>query len=164
MHFRKSARQTTLQPMFSALRIRYNFAARPSDRVHNEKMAAARDNPEYSKQTDSKFTPKGAATDLIAEMCILNDVIKRAWETHDFKVKMLDWSGSRGSRLAYTCRLCGRKFCLFTISNQGTWAVDGEGRALQSTVSDRWLAESCPRLLNTRDDEDRKLLSKLSTQ
>ena len=92
----------------------------------------------------------------------MSDVTKRVWETHDFKVKMLDWSGSRGSRLAYTCRLCGRKFCLFTISRQGAWAVDAEGRALQNAVSDRWLAESCPRQIGTRDDEDRKLLSRLA--
>jgi hypothetical protein len=95
---------------------------------------------------------------------MLDDGIKRAWATHDFKVKMLDWSGARGSRLAYTCRLCGRRFCLFTIMNQGTWAVDGEGRALEHGVSARWLAESCPRLLNDRDDEDRKLLSRPSAQ
>jgi hypothetical protein len=38
--------------------------------------------------------------------------------------------------------------------------VDGEGRALQSAVTDRWLAESCPRQIATRDDEDRKLLSR----
>jgi hypothetical protein len=94
------------------------------------------------------------------EVYILSDVIKRAWATHDFKVKMLDWSGARGSRLAYTCRLCGRKFCLFTILNQGTWAVDGEGRALETAVSSRWLNEGCPRLFNTKDDEDRKRLSK----
>jgi hypothetical protein len=96
------------------------------------------------------------------EASILNDVIKRAWATHDFKVKMLDWSGVRGSRLAYTCRLCGRRFCLFTIQNQGTWAVDAEGRALETAVSARWLGESCPRLLNTGDDEDRKRLSRPS--
>jgi len=95
---------------------------------------------------------------------MLNDVIKRAWATHDFKVKMLDWSGARGSRLAYTCRLCSRRFCLFTILNRGTWAVDSEGHALEHAVSNRWLAESCPRLLINRDEEDRKLLSKLPTQ
>jgi hypothetical protein len=95
---------------------------------------------------------------------MLNDAIKRAWATHDFKVKMLDWSGGRGSRLAYTCRLCGRRFCLFTIMNHGTWAVDGEGHELENAVTDRWLAQSCPRLLNTEDDEDRKRLSRASAQ
>ncbi|MGO9058366.1 MAG: hypothetical protein ACLQU2_13435 [Candidatus Binataceae bacterium] len=42
--------------------------------------------------------------------------------------------------------------------------MDGEGHALEHAVSARWLAESCPRLLNNQDDEDRKLLSKLPTQ
>lgn len=82
------------------------------------------------------------------------------WQSHDFIVKMLDWSAVRGSRLSYTCRRCGRKFCLFTAVSQGTWAVDTEGRALEGMVSDRWLAEQCPRLFNAKDDEDRKRLVK----
>lgn len=89
---------------------------------------------------------------------------KRAWDTHDFKVKMLDWSAARGSRLAYTCRHCGRRFCHFTILSQGAWAVDDDGRALDNTVSDRWLAEHCPRLLNITDDGDRKRLSRPPAQ
>jgi hypothetical protein len=83
---------------------------------------------------------------------------KQPWRTHDFKVKMLDWSASRGSRLRYACRVCGRKFCHFTVLNQGAWAVDGDGRALESAVSVRWLAENCPRLFSTDDDQDRKRL------
>ncbi len=83
---------------------------------------------------------------------------KHPWETHDFKVKMLDWSAARGSRLAHTCRLCGRNFCQFTVLNQGRWAVDGEGRALENAVSDRWLSEDCPRFHDAKDDEDRKRL------
>jgi hypothetical protein len=89
-------------------------------------------------------------------------IINKSWETHDFKVKMLDWSAARGSRLAYTCRLCGRRFCCFTIHNRDAWAAtDGEGRALESTVSDRWLSERCPRTVSASDDEDRKRLSKV---
>jgi hypothetical protein len=90
----------------------------------------------------------------------LDGKTKKPWDTHDFKVKMLDWTAARGSRLAYTCRHCGRKFCHFTILNQGAWAVDGDGRALENSVSDRWLAEQCPRLLNVRDEDDRKRLSR----
>jgi len=71
-------------------------------------------------------------------------IIRTFWETHDFKVKMLDWSAARGSRLAYTCRFCGRRFCCFTIHNRGAWATDCEGRPLESTVSDRWLSEQMP--------------------
>lgn len=85
---------------------------------------------------------------------------KKPWETHDFRVKMLDWSAARGSRLAYSCRFCGRVFCCFTIHNNGAWAADGNGKALDSAVSDRWLSEPCPRLFDARDEEDRKRLSK----
>ena len=90
--------------------------------------------------------------------------IKKPWETHDFKVKMLDWSAARGSRLAYSCRFCGRVFCSFTIQNHGAWAADSSGRALESAVSDRWLSEQCPRLLSAGDDEDRKRLSRPPAQ
>ena len=82
---------------------------------------------------------------------------KTPWETHDFKVTMLDWSADRGSRLAHLCRLCGRRFCQFTlVRGQGPWAVDSKGRALDSGVSDRWLSEECPRLFKASDENDRK--------
>lgn len=89
---------------------------------------------------------------------------EKQWNTHDFKVKMLDWSAARGSRLAYTCRRCGRKFSHFTILGRESWAIDGEGRALDSVVSNRWLSEECPRLFNAKDDEDRKQLSRTAAQ
>lgn len=82
------------------------------------------------------------------------------WETHDFAVKMLNWSAARGSMLAYRCRRCGRKFHHFSVASQDIWAVDGAGRALEGIVSDRWLSEECPRLFSAKDDEDRKRLSK----
>lgn len=82
------------------------------------------------------------------------------WDTHDFTVKMLDWSSLKGSRLAYTCRRCGRKFCHYSLLSRETWAVDETGRALDSTVSNRWLAEACPRRFNGQDDEDRKQIPK----
>ena len=82
------------------------------------------------------------------------------WETHDFMAKMLDWSPAPGSKLAYRCRRCGCSFCHFTRASRDMWAVDGEGRALDATVSDRWLSEECPRLFGMKDDEDRKRLSK----
>lgn len=84
---------------------------------------------------------------------------RKSWETHDFTVKMLDWSAARGSRLAYTCRKCGRKFCHFSILSQTAWAVDREGRALEGLVSDRWLSEGCPGP-TANDDEDRRRLSR----
>ncbi len=83
-----------------------------------------------------------------------------SWKTHDFKVKMLDWSAARGSRLVYTCRLCGRAFCSFTLRNNGAWATDGIGRPLENAVSSRWLSEKCPRNFSPNDNDDRKRLSK----
>ena len=84
----------------------------------------------------------------------------RNWDTHDFAVKMLAWSAARGSTLEYRCRRCGRNFHLFTATSRDIWAVDGEGRALEGIVSDRWLWAECPRLVSVTDDEDRKRLSK----
>jgi hypothetical protein len=80
------------------------------------------------------------------------------WNTHDFKVKMLDWSAARGSRLMHTCRRCGRGFCRYTVLSHGIWAIDGEGHALENTVSNQWLSEACPRVTNESDDRDRKRL------
>ncbi len=80
-------------------------------------------------------------------------------QTHDFAVKMLDWSAARGSKLAYRCRRCGRRFHHFSAASRDMWAVDGEGRALERMISSRWLAEECPRSFSASDDEDRKQLS-----
>jgi hypothetical protein len=85
-------------------------------------------------------------------------MIENLWDTHDFKVKMLDWSATRGSRLAHTCRRCGRGFCRFTLLTHGVWAIDGEGRALENSVSSRWLSEACPRVTGENDEKDRKRL------
>jgi hypothetical protein len=82
------------------------------------------------------------------------------WNTHDFKVKALDWSATRGSRLAFSCRFCGRRFCRFSSLGRGTWAVDSDGHELENAVTERWLAERCPRLFGVQDEEDRKRLSK----
>jgi len=87
-------------------------------------------------------------------------MLETNWTTHDFTVKMLDWSAARGSRLAYSCRRCGRKFSLFSLMSRDAWATDGEGRPLESMISNRWLAEACPRSFGAGDDEDRKRLSK----
>jgi hypothetical protein len=83
------------------------------------------------------------------------------WNTHDFKVKMLDWSPTPGSRLAHTCRRCGRGFCSFTIAH-GVWAIDGESRPLENSVSEQWLSQACPRVRDEKDDKDRKRLRALS--
>lgn len=80
------------------------------------------------------------------------------WNTHDFKVKMLDWSAARGSRLAHTCRRCGRGFCRFTLVGHGVWAIDGEGRTLETAVTNQWLSEACARVTNENDNNDRKRL------
>jgi hypothetical protein len=85
-------------------------------------------------------------------------MIENPWDTHDFTVKMLDWSAARGSRLAYTCRRCGRAFCRFTLLTHGVWAIDDEGRTLENSVSSRWLSEACPRITSENDNSDRKRL------
>jgi len=89
---------------------------------------------------------------------------KDTWDTHDFKVKMLDWSAARGSRLAHTCRRCGRGFCGYTILGHGIWAIDVEGRALENSVSNQWLLEACPRVTSDNDDRDRKRLRDSAAQ
>ena len=73
---------------------------------------------------------------------------------------MLAWSEAQGSTLEYKCRRCGRSFRQFTAARRGTWAVDGEGRALESGVGDRWLSDECPLLFDGKDEDDRKRLSK----
>lgn len=82
------------------------------------------------------------------------------WGTHDFAVKMLDWSAARGSRLSYRCRRCGRNFQHFSSASRNVWAVDEQGRTLEAVVSDRWLSEACPRMFSLKDDEERRRLSK----
>lgn len=82
------------------------------------------------------------------------------WDTHDFTVRMLDWSPVKGSKLVYRCRRCGRNFHNFSAESRNVWAVDEDGRALENAISDRWLSENCPRLLNVKDDEDRRRLYK----
>lgn len=82
------------------------------------------------------------------------------WATHDFAVKMLDWSAARGSRLAYRCRRCGRNFQHFSLASRNVWAVDDQRRPLEDIVSNRWLSEACPRISGVRDDEDRRRLLK----
>ncbi len=86
------------------------------------------------------------------------NMTENPWNTHDFKVKMLDWSAARGSRLAHTCRRCGRGFSRFTVLSHGVWAIDGEGRTLETVVSNQWLSEDCPRVTNENDDKNRKRL------
>lgn len=91
-------------------------------------------------------------------------MLENQWNTHDFKVKMLDWSAARGSRLAHTCRRCGRGFCRFTVLSHGVWAIDGEGHVLENTVSNQWLSEACPRVTNESDNKDRKRLRDTADQ
>jgi hypothetical protein len=78
------------------------------------------------------------------------------WRTHDWKVRTLESiAAGGGSRLAFTCRSCGRIFNQTTI-NSRTWAVDELGVALNDSVTNRWLAEACLRRPADSDDEDRR--------
>lgn len=83
------------------------------------------------------------------------------WSTHDFRVKTLEGlaPGTSGSRLGFSCRSCGRKFSQ-TPGNHRTWAVNEQGMALESAVTDRWLSESCPHHSAASDEDDRTRLRK----
>jgi hypothetical protein len=79
------------------------------------------------------------------------------WRTHDWKVRTIESiAPGGGSRLAFTCRSCGRIFNQTTI-NSRTWAVDEGGTALSDNVTNLWLAESCLRKPSDGDVDDRKL-------
>jgi len=78
------------------------------------------------------------------------------WRTHDWKVRTIESiAPGGGSRLAFTCRSCGRIFNQTTI-NSRTWAVDTGGVALSDNVTTRWLAETCLRKPADGDEDDRK--------
>ena len=85
------------------------------------------------------------------------------WRTHDWKVRTIESiAPGGGSRLAFTCRSCGRIFNQTTI-NSRTWAVDTGGTALSDNVTTRWLAESCARRPGDSDEDDRKQFKNSST-
>jgi hypothetical protein len=78
-----------------------------------------------------------------------------AWKTHDWKVRTIESIiPGGGSRLAFTCRGCGRAFNQTTL-NRRTWAVDSAGVALADEVTERWLDEKCERRPTKTDDADR---------
>jgi hypothetical protein len=77
------------------------------------------------------------------------------WESHDWKVKTLESvSAGGGSRLAFTCRGCERKF-VYTTANNRAWATSGDGTALSDEISSRWLAQTCPGRPGEKDNQDR---------
>ena len=83
---------------------------------------------------------------------------KSPWESHDWKVKTLEsLSAGGGSRLAYTCRSCERRFSFMTASSRA-WAVAHDGQALSDEVSSRWLGQHCPGHLEAGDAHDREQL------
>jgi hypothetical protein len=80
---------------------------------------------------------------------------KTPWESHDWKVKTLEsLSAGGGSKLAFTCRGCERKFT-YTTANNRAWATSADGSALADEISSRWLAESCPGRPGKGDNKDR---------
>jgi len=80
---------------------------------------------------------------------------KTPWESHDWKVKTLESvSAGGGSKLAFTCRSCERKFT-HTTANNRAWATSSDGTALADEVSSRWLAQSCPGRPGKGDKKDR---------
>ena len=66
---------------------------------------------------------------------------KTPWESHDWKVKTVEsLSAGGGSKLAFTCRSCERKFN-HTTANNRAWATSADETALADDVTTRWLTE-----------------------
>jgi len=87
---------------------------------------------------------------------------KTPWESHDWKVKTLEsLCAGGGSKLAYTCRSCERKFT-YTTANNRAWATSDDGTALADEVSTRWLAEPCPRRPGEHDHKERLKMKHLA--
>ena|ERR1700722_6762244 len=79
---------------------------------------------------------------------------KTPWESHAWKVKTLESvSPDGGSKLAYTCRSCERKFT-FTTANNRAWATNARGTALADDITARWLTENCLRRPGEHDHKD----------
>ncbi len=77
------------------------------------------------------------------------------WQSHDWKVKTLESIiPGGGSKLAFTCRACERKFT-HTTANNRAWATSGDGTPLADEVTSRWLAQSCPGRPAKGDNKDR---------
>jgi hypothetical protein len=67
---------------------------------------------------------------------------KTPWKSHNWKVKTLESvSAGGGSKLAFTCRACERKFTFKTANNRA-WATSVDGTALADEITSRWLAQS----------------------
>jgi hypothetical protein len=80
---------------------------------------------------------------------------KTPWESHDWKVKTVEsLNAGGGSKLAFTCRACERKFT-HTTANNRAWATSADGTALADEVTTRWLTEPCPRRPGDHDHKDR---------
>jgi len=80
------------------------------------------------------------------------------WESHDWRVKTLEsLSAGGGSKLAYTCRRCERRFTQTTV-NHRAWATNNDGTALADEVTSRWLDQSCPGRPGESDNKDRLIL------
>ncbi len=77
------------------------------------------------------------------------------WDSHDWKVKTLEsLTAGGGSRLAFTCRSCDRRFCYMTRNNQ-VWAMSNEGRALTDEVTSLWLSQNCSGRVSEGDAQHR---------
>jgi hypothetical protein len=77
------------------------------------------------------------------------------WDTHDWKVKTLEsLTAGGGSRLAFTCRGCRRRFS-YTTANNRAWAVNDSGASLLDEITSRWLGERCVGRPTATDDDDR---------
>ena len=81
--------------------------------------------------------------------------VKNPWDSHDWKVKTLESvTAGGGSRLAFTCRSCERKFS-YTTGNNRAWATSTDGTTLTDEITSRWLGQFCPKRPGELDSQDR---------
>src|SRR5215469_10907252 len=99
---------------------RIYFQHSPSDQAHPDRLLVAcrhdpnrLDRPEAlrCRRCTLAISParlpavifQPARTDSLRKIEPLVNMIENPWDTHDFAIRMLDWSATRGSRLAHTC-------------------------------------------------------------
>jgi hypothetical protein len=82
---------------------------------------------------------------------------KTPWEVKIGELNLKSPSAGRGSKLAFTCRCCERRF-IQTTANHRAWATNSDGTALADEIASRWLAQSFPGRPGESDNKVRPIL------